>query len=304
MTKLQVNILTLYYYYNHYTGITGLDLEILTTGIFAGNSYLSDSTLRIPRTVTIRQDTSSFSLGGYGTIIMDGMWISKQFYSNDVNMLGTGTWIFTESYFSISGNTNFVGDINLTNSSLRISGSGPHTFSRILGTGTSFLEADCENFTATEVTIPSFTDSTYRYSDITNAKFTNYESTSGGIKYLKSGTIDSVYAYQGYYRLILDQIEVQTLTTQLGSTVAVEAVTVINNFKFYGGTIWQLDSSGIFKVTNTTYLGSNSLKGFHNTTVLITTYLDCNQCVSPDCAIPLNEWSHIQYTTSSFGCLI
>jgi len=295
--------LTFNYIYSYYSGISNLDLEILKLGNFGGNTYLSSSTMKIGPLVTIKQDFS-FNLGGDGTIIMDGTWTSSLSFTSSVNMLGTGTWIFSGSYLSIGGPADFTGLLNVTNSFIQITGYGNHTFTRILMVGTSSLDASCDRLVVTDLTVPIFSDRTYGSTNITNAQIPNYVSSNGGVKYIKTGIFETIIAGQGSYRLILDQIQVRTLTAQLGSTVVAQTNTVITNFEFYGGTIWQLDGSGLFKVTNTTYLGTSFPKGFQSTTVLRTTYLDCNDCTSPDCAIPLTEWSHIQYTTTSFGCII
>jgi len=173
-----------------------------------------------------------------------------------------------------------------------------------LGSGNSRIVAVCDRFVATDVRVQSFTDFTTLSLNITNATITHFISMIGGNKFIKSGIFETLLTSQGNYQLNLDQAQVANLTIEAGNVAVVQAVTTINNFNFFGGFIWQQDKSGIFKVTNTTYLGTSALKSLQIATTLVTDYLDCRQCLTQDCALALSDWNRIQYTKSSSGCLV
>jgi len=303
-TRLQTKTLTLKNL-GYVSEISDIDLEVLSSGIFEGSVRLTNTILTIGSTVTIRE-TGTLTFDGNGKILMDGTWIntSGQPYTNSVSLLGSGTWSFSLSSFTFATPVNFTGFLNVTNSPITLRPvPGIYSIAHILGTGDSKIDAICDRFMSTDVNVPDFFDYTTISLDITNANIARFTSVNKGNKSIKSGTVGTLLSSPGAFDLQLDKTQVGNLTLQTGNVAIVQAGTVITNLNFFGGSLWQQDSSGIFKVSNTTYLGSAALKGLHFPTTLVTNYLDCRQCLSPDCGLPLSDWSHIQFTSSS-GCII
>jgi len=287
--------------------ISGLDLEILSSGSFEGSVTLVNSHLRIGPYVTVTE-TNALNIEGNGAIVMDGTWIntSRQPYINSVSLLGMGTWSFSLSSFTFATPVNFTGLLNVTNSPIALRPvPGVYFISRILGTGNSKIDAICDRFTSTVVNVPEFNDYTTISLNITNAYITRFTVVNKGNKSIRSGIIGSLLSSQGSFDLNLDRtLQVENLTVQSGNVAIVQGATQITNLNYFGGTLWQLELPGIFKVSNTTYFGSAALKSLHFGTTLVTDYLDCRQCESPNCGLPLGDWSRIQYSKTSTGCII
>jgi len=303
-TKAQTRILTLRY--SGYVSVfIGIELEVRSAGNFEGSVTLTNSILRIGPSVTVRE-TSALNFDGNGNIVMDGMWIntSGQPYVNSVTLLGTGTWSFSLSSFTFATPLEFTGFLNVTNSPITLRPvPGIYSFSHIFGIGDSKIDAVCDKFIATDVNVPAFNDYTTISLEIENANIARFTCVNKGNKSIKSGKVGTLMSSPGAFNVNLNKTDVENLTMQTGNVVVAQAGTVITNLNFFGGTLWQQANGGIFKVSNATYLGTAALKALNSATTLVTNYLDCRQCGTPDCGFPLTDWSRIQYSSSS-GCLI
>jgi len=303
--RIQVSNLTI----PSYASLSNVVLEVVKVGLFGGSNGiqldLRSATLVIGSSATVMQ-TRYFSFTGYGTLVMNGTWntINSQF-SNTLNvpLYGTGNWSFVGSTAAFATPVTITGYIWLTRSVLNTAAvPGPFVFNRILGGQNSQLNVYGQMLIATELSADLVLDYTTISANISNVSVTRYIVNVGGNKYFGRGYVGTLYFNQGHYQATLNQIQIGQLESHDGNTIAIREVTGITNFIFFGGTIWQQDTGGIFKV-NSTFLGSNSLKFIKEDTILETVYLDCTQCTSPDCALALTDWNHVR-TTSSNGCII
>jgi len=305
--RIQANNLTIPSYG---ASISNVVLEVVKVGIFGISNGITldlrSATLVIGSSAIVSQ-IQYFSFTGYGSFVMNGTWttINSQF-SNIllVPLSGNGNWSFISSAASFATPVTITGEIRLTKAVLNTAAvPGSFVFNRILGDQDSQINIFGQTLFITELVAASVSDYTTISANISNLSVIRYDVNVGGNKYFGSGSVGTLYFNQGHYQGSLNNIQINQLESHDGNTIAIRDVTKIFNFKFFGGTVWQQDSSGIFNVNNATYLGTNSLKYIKGDTILDTLYLDCTQCGSPDCALGLNDWNHVR-TTSSIGCII
>jgi len=185
--------------------------------------------------------------------------------------------------------------------SLSTSNYGNYYFDTIIGPAATISVSGQVNYIK-NITCNSFTD--YATVSLTLGVFKiNTFISSRNTVNLIAGSIAN---YNGYsYSLInLGQnVMINAITITDATQLNIASTTDLTDLYFNGGTIAQTDSSGIFKISNTTFLTSYYTKYINTNTVLHTKYLDCTKCNTPDCALRITDWNHI-IAEQTFGCII
>jgi len=278
----------------------------------ASGSYyvvnLSSGTLVISPKAVIRT-SSTLSFEGYGSVINEGeVYIS----ANSVGLVcaagvvatGNGTWTASGSgYISFSQPGAIGGLVNMTAGYLGATGDyGNYTFTDIIGDGS--VTSGGQGFYARNTYARTFNDQSTLNLTLSNFRFTTYQVYSSyGSKFLKNGTIDTFSSRAGYFVMNFEKVSIHSISLYSQNTINIMATTQIQNFNWVGGYVNQTDSSGYFKVANTTMMMGTDQKWIGPNTVLQTNILDCTRCSSPDCSLSLSDWNHIQ-AQQTFNCLI
>jgi len=282
------------------------EMNIPATGFYSYLNLGSGTFIISPKAVV--RCSSSFYIQGYGTVINEGeVFVNAAagfVCAAGVVATGNGTWTSSATgYISFSSPSTIGGLVNISTGFLAANGNyGNYTFNDIIGDGS--VTAGGEGFYVRNITAKTFTDQATLNLTLSNFQITNYQVyNSYGYKFLKNGTIASFSSQSGYFVMNFEKVSITTMSLYSQNTINIMAPTLIQNLNWAGGLINQTDISGIFRVANATVMMGTQQKWIGPNTILQTNILDCTRCSSPDCALSLSDWNHIQ-AAQSFNCLI
>jgi len=250
---------------------------------------------------------SFITFDGYGYVKNHGNWTASTnsviFY---IPILGSGSWTaFNGGGFQFNYPSHITGPITLRNgSSLFTSDYNPGTyvFDNIMGDASSYLYLSGESVTINRVNAGYLSDLTYNTLTLNDFTLDNYYGSSS-TSYFVKGSVGILSPGQYATIHISPNVQVKQLTINNADSIVSQLTTPVTSFLFLGGQFNQTANGGVFEVSGTTTMASNYPKFFGDQTILKTVNLDCTQCQTPDCGLPLNQWNHIDPQQTN-GCII
>jgi len=174
-----------------------------------------------------------------------------------------------------------------------------------VGDSNTYLYLSADSIVINHVNAGSITDLVYgtlTLNDFTLISYGGYGSDGSTANFVK-GSVVSLSPGEYDTINISPNVQVQQLTLTNGDLLVSQLSTPVVSFQFNGGQLNQTVNGGVFQVSGTTTMSSMYMKSFGDQTILKTVNLDCTQCQSPDCGLPLNQWNHIDPQQTN-GCII
>jgi len=288
-----------------------IDLHVIKEAslILEYNQIILNGNLIIgPNAVVIQNYTLSVSeYNGGGQLINYGRWeINGNTTFLYGNLVGPGAIIINAAALQYHFPTNVTGSITILNGGKLGTNNNPGTyyFDTIYGDERASIAIEGQSVSIKNLTCNTFTDFTTYIATLGAFKINIYYAVSISTKNLISGTVRSFQPTQGSYTINLGgNVAIDSIALADGNRLNFGSNTAVTNFNFFGGTIAQTAGSGIFLISNTTYLSGYHLKFIDTTTVLHTRYLDCTSCSSPDCGLRISDWNHI-VAGQTISCII
>jgi hypothetical protein len=272
--------------------------------LYGGNFTITPTTVTVPFLYTITFEGYSGYIKNYGNWTAGPNYVV--FYPP---VLGSGAWTATNAGgFQFNYPSHITGPITLKNGSSIATSDyypGTFTFDNIIGEPNSYLYLSADTVVINRVTAGTLTDLVYNtltLNDFTLNTYGGYGSDGSTTNFVK-GSVDSLSPGDYVTINISPNVQVKQLVLTNGDVLNSHLSTPVVNFQFNGGQLNQTVNGGVFQVSGTTTMTSMYTKSFGDNTILKTVNLDCTQCQTPDCGLPLNQWNHIDPQKTN-GCII